>query len=375
MSNIDVEKMQGWIHDILIWGGLIDEAKSKRNYRYENTFYSNDPVGKDAATVICNFIRTCIKQSPVRVTQINDISKALKTLTKIKFQNLTGEKEYDNLSEKELSEFIAEWLKEKKFFVSVTGNGPEEKIYIATGTPLGRSLWEAERFLIQSDHTHDSLVQEIEQILAGTNQGKTQPVQNDPNATIKQNVGPHANLVNASGKYHNIKPTFGPVSQIITNLVGQPHDKKYLSEVYIVTAIDLSDLKYSSMIDPKKTRFNAVAFITPMHDWRGKHQGTPKQISLPNPHSEKYVKIGEGQGEQNTVLFFPDVQTAEHFAKECEDNGRGEKIWRAVGKLNVVQVAVDPNGYFEVETEFGNAFIRAANLNEELLKEYYRDEN
>ena len=378
MPNIDVEKMQGWIHDILIWGGLFDEVKSKRNYRYENTFYSNDPIGKDAATVICNFIRACIKQTRISVKQITDVTEALKILSKVEFMNLAGDTTYNDTPQKELANFLAEWLKQKNFYVSLSGLGKYEKTHIIEDTDIGKALWDAERFFLQHDHTDDALVQTITNDLnIGSAPQKTAP--------IKQNVGPHANPVNANGishplnktggKYPNIKPTFGPVSPIITNLVGQPHDKKYLSEVYIVTAIDLSDLKYSTIIDPKKTRFNAVAFITPMHDWRGKHQGTPKKIDLPNPHSEKYVKIGEGQGEQNTVLFFPDIQTAEHFAKECEDKKRGEKIWRAVGNLNVVQAAVDKNGYFEVETEFGNAFIRAANLNEELLKEYYRDDN
>ena len=82
------------------------------------------------------------------------------------------------------------------------------------------------------------------------------------------------------------------------------------------------------------------------------------------------VNYGVGTGWNDCMLFFDSEAAAKAFR---------DKAWAAkpqeITVLDVVSTRGDSNGYVEVETEFGNAYIVASKLHEEVEEELKEDKN
>lgn len=74
------------------------------------------------------------------------------------------------------------------------------------------------------------------------------------------------------------------------------------------------------------------------------------------------VFVGDPSGYTDCTLFFDDHVAADKFLVQCTD---ANITPTNISGLHVSRIAPDRNGYYEVGTEFGNAFIKASKLNED----------
>lgn len=73
------------------------------------------------------------------------------------------------------------------------------------------------------------------------------------------------------------------------------------------------------------------------------------------------VNYGSGQGYNDCILYFASEQAARTFMGAADANKPSK-----VKSLQLKKIGEDTNGYVEVETEFGNAYIKASKLHEEV---------
>jgi len=99
-------------------------------------------------------------------------------------------------------------------------------------------------------------------------------------------------------------------------------------------------------------------------EWvKGPASTKPRIHVSPQGHSAPLkVKFTSGQGYNDCILFFDDFNQADAFKDACA------RIMptSTVSKLMIKKVQTDTNGYFEVETNCGKAFIKASKLHEDL---------
>lgn len=74
------------------------------------------------------------------------------------------------------------------------------------------------------------------------------------------------------------------------------------------------------------------------------------------------VKFASANGWTDSVLYFKDFNAAAAFMNKLP------ALPAKIQNVRVVKQKSDPNGYFEVNTALGTAYIRAAKLNEEVLE-------
>lgn len=86
-------------------------------------------------------------------------------------------------------------------------------------------------------------------------------------------------------------------------------------------------------------------------------------VSPCNQSAPLKVKYGSGQGFDDCVLCFDDYNTAVAFLEKVKQNAPSNVD---VDTLTLKAWKVDPNGYFKVNTEFGEAYIEASKLHEAL---------
>lgn len=73
------------------------------------------------------------------------------------------------------------------------------------------------------------------------------------------------------------------------------------------------------------------------------------------------VDYGSGQGYNDCILYFASEQSAKNFMGIADANKPSK-----IKSLQLKKIGEDKNGYVEVETEFGNAYIKASKLHEEV---------
>lgn len=94
-----IEFAKSWFHDVCYWGGLI--AQPVRTLQtsdyYPNTYSRYDNVGKIAAKVICDAIKT----RPVNYQEMLEIDGALNVLSNYRFaRSIKTTSRYDNVQKK-----------------------------------------------------------------------------------------------------------------------------------------------------------------------------------------------------------------------------------------------------------------------------------
>ena len=76
------------------------------------------------------------------------------------------------------------------------------------------------------------------------------------------------------------------------------------------------------------------------------------------------VKYTSGQGHNDCILYFDNLSTANDFKTKCDAN-----LPANVAFLKVKKLATDPNGYVKVDTQYGDAWIKASKLHEEIIED------
>lgn len=172
-----------------------------------------------------------------------------------------------------------------------------------------------------------------------TNRGTRTTSSGTPRTTRATSTG------NPSGRKDDYK-YLGPLSGQVRDLKGNPGEKIYLQNVFFITG-------------PKYVNSNRVtpyAFIKNITTTAGGNIGG-------NVGSTNQVFYGSANGYRQYPVFFDNAADADAFLGEVLN-----KVPRAphVPDPFVARTKVDPNGYFKVGTEFGDVYIRASKLNEDL---------
>ena len=76
------------------------------------------------------------------------------------------------------------------------------------------------------------------------------------------------------------------------------------------------------------------------------------------------VKYTSGQGHNDCILYFDNLNAANDFKTKCDAN-----LPANVAFLKVKKLATDPNGYVQVNTQYGPAYIKASKLHEEIIED------
>ena len=76
------------------------------------------------------------------------------------------------------------------------------------------------------------------------------------------------------------------------------------------------------------------------------------------------VKYTSGQGHNDCILYFDSLAKANDFKTKCDAN-----LPANVAFLKVKKLATDPNGYVQVDTQYGPAWIKASKLHEEIIED------
>ena len=137
-------------------------------------------------------------------------------------------------------------------------------------------------------------------------------------------------------------PSSGPQSGNVRGLIGTPGQKMKAqgNEVYRVVGVNANSAKVKA-----QAHVNALS---------------PKGAVDGQPTVNKVV-IGSANGYTNFVCFLDDLTKATDFLNKCIANCPSN-----VTGLQLYKQAADPNGYYEVQTEYGPVGIAAKALNEAL---------
>lgn len=135
----------------------------------------------------------------------------------------------------------------------------------------------------------------------------------------------------------------GAHSQHIPNLLGTANQKIMLTGTVFAIIAD-------------KTGTNTPnAYITPLG------AGANGKIITVGKTAAEQVKFGSGNGYTDCMCWFDNLNDADSFCKTCQATF-GNKF----NNIHTVQAQADKNGYFKVSTSFGDAYIKANKLNEQL---------
>jgi hypothetical protein len=132
----------------------------------------------------------------------------------------------------------------------------------------------------------------------------------------------------------------GPRSGDIKGLIGEPGKK---------TTFPSSTLLYVIVCESSKPKTQYV-YIDPLA-----YRANPNR-----------VKLGDPSGYSACKLFFDSIEAAEKAVKQIKATF---DIPSHITDFIIKKQAADPNGYFAVATDVGNAFIKASKLNEEIVEE------
>ena len=90
---------------------------------------------------------------------------------------------------------------------------------------------------------------------------------------------------------------------------------------------------------------------------------TQPKLHVKPQHGKTPLKVdyGSGQGYNDCILYFASEQDARNFMSIADVNKPSK-----VKSLQLKKIGEDKNGYVEVDTEFGHAYIKASKLHEEV---------
>ena len=90
---------------------------------------------------------------------------------------------------------------------------------------------------------------------------------------------------------------------------------------------------------------------------------TQPKLHVKPQHGKTPLKVdyGSGQGYNDCILYFASEQSARNFMGIADANKPSK-----VKSLQLKKIGEDKNGYVEVDTEFGPAYIKASKLHEEV---------
>lgn len=327
LNDTQLKNSHAWLHDVFIWGGLVPVTKKKRDEYYSLMYYYNASSWKQPSKKSCEVICSAITKRGVYYGNFQEIDKALDVLSNEYFGGELGKQsEPIRKMPSMLAQYIANFCAENKFYWDNSTCTTYEMDELRK-TVIGKALYDYECFTSQQEAKKEKA------------SNKAQASVTTTGAQVTKSAMPVSKTA-APGTY----TTLGPLSGNVPNLVGTAGKKIQLavSKVYWITA-------------DKVGQNTPRVYITPIGS-----DGTSREDKAID------VKIGSGNGYSDCTLFWADQTEAADFLNTCLNKsthfiGNGK-----FSNIRVVASSVDQNGYYKVQTAFGQAYIKASKLNEEV---------
>jgi len=330
-----VKEAKAWLHDVFVWGGLAITPKrtipiDKYRYMYgthDENFRKDDRKYRDAAITICG----CIRNRQVETQRFLAFDNAISVLSQCSFlPDLSATRGYVRETPAVLCSFIAWFCTENKLVYNNKNTSVEEMKQIRS-TLIGSVLWD--NYLYAVGNTPE----------------------NDPNKSASIASGPAEVEAPAPAP---TAPTGTAQSTSVKTGGAAGHTLFRKNAGGILTGGKLTGISNN-----KYVYWIGGVFVN-----AGKTQ--PKlHVKPQGAKSPLKVDYGSGQGYNDCILYFASEGAAKNFLG-IADASKPSKI----KSLQVKKIGEDPNGYVEVDTEFGHAYIKASKLHEE-VEECIQEEN
>lgn len=300
LTSTELLWSQPVLHDLFQAGGLL-----KHSIRTNGGNCIERVRENPAANAICEEIKYRNFDFP----KLNDAIKRLSTYVVFRPLHESDGGNRKRLTEIQLANIIAAFCAEQEIFwddVNTHRTTVEMETYRVT--LLGRACWEFKCFLSQQA---DKKPARTAARAASTSTGKAAP---------------------KSGYKSS-----GPKSGLIGGLIGEPGEK---------TTFPVSDNMYVIVCDSTKTKKQYV-FVDP----------------LAHKADINKVRFGDPSGYSACKLFFDSIAEADAAMRRIATTTE-LRVPSDITGLSLAKQKVDPNGYFQINTEIGAAYIKASKLNE-----------
>jgi len=333
-----VKEAKAWLHDVFVWGGLASTPKRAipiDQYRYmygthTDNFRLNDKQFREAAVTICN----CIKDRFVETKRFLEFDKAIKTISRCHFiPDLSSNKGNAVEPPEVLCAFIAWFCAENKLVYNNKTTSVEEMDQIKK-TVIGSVLWD--NYLFAKDRIPED----------------------NPNKEIVGNVG-NANNINQD-------PT--PAPQAASGTAAATQVKQGGPVGHTLYRNNAGGI----LTTGKLTGISNNGYVYWIGGEFTKPGKTQPKLHVKPQYSKPPLKVdyGSGQGYNDCILYFASQQAAQNFMGIADAHKPSK-----VKVLYLKKIGEDKNGYVEVETEFGNAYIKASKLHEEVEEDLENKED
>lgn len=410
MTEAGQVALTGWIHDILIWGGanlgstkryerddqgnpILDKFGRPQLYLYEEDgmglmYKSGDAEGATAAKKIYNamlnrFSFYASENGRVGMIELDD---ALETLTRFSWWSLDGNKTFNrngNFSVDTLAKFIAVFCKERDLLWKLGKKGSAiswaEFEEIKNYTHLGKALWENECFFYQKEQleqdetakenttpeqTDNSTMTQTQSTGSAASIGNSGNIGNN---NVSGSTGTGASKTGKNKSIAGVKSSLKGMSSLLPNLVST--QKESFTPAFYLQADKATITNKKTGLQGPEVNVPTV-FITPLYDFsKLKNASQNSQLPMRSKADAMKVKLSGGNGGQDCWLFWKTQADADAFLQKCLAAGLDVNAKPPRQNLHVVQWSKTYE-YFKVDTEFGEAYIRADKLNEALEEAY-----
>ena len=332
-----IKEAKAWLHDIFVWGGLASTPKRTipiEKYRYmygthDENFRKDDPKYRDAAKTIC----ACITSRKAETQRFLAFDAAIKLLSQCSFlPDLTASRGYVRENSDTLCAFIAWFCDENKLVYNNINTSVEEMKQIKN-TLIGKTLWDS--YLFAKDHTPE----------------------NNPNKGTIDTSAPADNATSAKPAAQATSAASTPTSNngtptATTVKTGGPagHTLYRNNASGILTQGKLTNIANGYYVYWIGGEFTNPGKTQPKLHVKPQYGKTPLKVDF-----------GSGQGYNDCILYFASEQAAKNFMGIADANKPSK-----VKSLQIKKIGEDKNGYVEVSTEFGNAYIKASKLHEDV---------
>lgn len=315
LSQKDLVNAKSWLFDVFLDGGLLSQAKGNLRPKLDDRIVGHAARGGVSRFTALNYCKDICAE--IRDRQFKNLDTELTQLANIKFQSqLGGGGGYIKRSPEYLAAYIAQFCKANDIYWS-TEIYSHQEVEEFERTLLGAALKDYGCFTTSEDT----------------------PISPASTKTATSSRRTSASTPGQPPK--NDYKSSGGQSQNVRDLKGAPGNKIIKTSImYRIEGVNANTPK------------TPYVFIRPL-----KASGAAGNTNK--------VFVGDPSGYTDCTLFFDDHVVADKVLVDCTN---ANIIPTNISGLHVSKIAPDRNGYYEVGTEFGNAFIKASKLNEDLNK-------
>lgn len=313
LSQKDLVNAKSWLFDVFLDGGLLSPAKSGPRPSVYDRIVGHASRGGLSRLAALNYCKDICAE--IRDRQFKNLDNELTQLANVKFQSQLGSGGLIKRSPEHLAAYIAQFCKANGIYWDTEIRSHQE-VEEFERTLLGAALKEYGCFTTSED--------------APASPVSTKAATSSRRASTASTPGqpPKNDYKSSGGQSKNVR-----------DLKGTPGNKIIkTSTMYRIEGVNANSPK------------TPYAFIRPL-----KASGAVGNTNK--------VFVGDPSGYTDCTLFFDDHVAADKVLVFCVNTNA---IPANISGLHVSKVAPDRNGYYEVGTEFGNAFIKASKLNEDL---------